>query len=172
MLIKKFEKDNFKMYDLIDLCAESINYCCSKNYSDEQIKYWTEHLIPDIFKEIYKNPENYSGFVSIEENEIAGICFLDLKNSKIKCLYVKPKFLRQKIGQKLMLKIEETAEIKGIKELELDASINAIDFYKSMTYLEIGPTSCSCPSCTVPEIPSLKMKKGLKTQIVQNLTDR
>lgn len=161
MIIQRYEKDIFNISDLIDLCTESIVYCCRNDYSKEQIDYWKEHLIPDILRSINLHSENYSGLVAIENEEIAGICFLDLTDNKIKGLYVKPIFLNKKIGKKLMIEIEKLAKLKGINDLELDASINAVEFYKSIGYSPVCKTSCSIASCTVPEVPSIKMKKGL-----------
>lgn len=165
MIIQKFINEKFDINKLIDLCKASIEYCCSKDYEKGQINYWKENLIPDMFKSIEQNPQNYLGFVATENSQITGTCFLDLKNNKIKGLYVKPEFLGKKIGKQIMLKTEEEASKLGIKELELDASLNAIGFYKSIGYMEIQSTSCSVTSCTVPEVPGMKMKKLFKANI-------
>jgi N-acetylglutamate synthase-like GNAT family acetyltransferase len=152
MLIKKFKIEDIE--ELIKLSIESVEYCCINDYNSKAIQYWKTILIPNIFQKIEKTPNDFLGLVASIKSEIVGCCFLDLTNQNIKGLYIKPKFLRQQIGKKLMLKIEEEAKNKGITQIFLDASINAIKFYESIGYLK-GQASY----CTVPEVPSIKMKK-------------
>lgn len=151
---------NFKIEDieeLIDLSAKSVSCCCTKDYSQEQIIHWSTILVPAIFKRIKQNPNEFLGLVSVNQSEITGCCFLDLVSRNVKCLYVKPEFTGQKIGKKLMLKLEEEVKRKNIKEIELDASINAIKFYESLGYSGVESNGC-----TVTEVPSIKMKKYLE----------
>lgn len=152
MEIREFKTDEIDK--LIDLSVESINACCTKDYSGEQIKYWGTISVPKIFKQIKENPDSFLGLVSTVQSEISGCCFFDLINKDIKCLYVKPKFLNQKVGKNLMFKIEELAKERNINEVELDASFNAIKFYESLGYSQIKSDKCT-------KIPSVKMKKDL-----------
>lgn len=153
MQIKNFQLQ--KIDKIIELSCDSIDFFCSKNYSSEQIKIWKDRLIPDIFAEIASNMEDYYGIVAVSGEQICGVCFLDLKHSKVKALYVHPDFFGQNVGKKLMVKIEEIAQSKGLEELCLDASHNAIAFYERVGYKKISTTFC-----TVPEVPSIKMQKN------------
>lgn len=150
---------NFKIEDieeLIDLSAKSVSHCCTRDYSPEQIRHWSEILVPAIFKRIKQTPDNFLGIVSTNQSEVTGCCFIDLISRNVKCLYVKPGFTGQKIGKRLMTKIEEEIKEKNIKEIELDASINAVKFYESLGYSKVESDGCA-----VPEVPSIKMKKYL-----------
>src|SRR3989344_4106288 len=56
---------------------------------------------------------------------------------KIESILVSPEFQNQGIGQELMTKVEEWAEKKGIKEIELGVfgfNENAISFYEKTGY--------------------------------------
>lgn len=153
MEIREFEIEDID--NLIDLSVKSVSYCCTKDYSQEQVEYWNTISIPAIFNRIKQNPDNFLGLVSVVQSEIAGCCFLDLTSKNVKSLYVKPEFLRQKIGKTLMFKIEEAAKVKNIKEIEIDSSINALKFYETLGYSKVESDRCT-------EVPSVKMKKYIK----------
>ena len=60
---------------------------------------------------------------------------LDLANNEIGALFVLPGFTGRGIGKQVLVYLEALARELGIKEVILDATLNAADFYRRCGYV-------------------------------------
>jgi len=101
-------------------------------YTPEEIQSWA----------IPKNPENYEDgirtrefFVAEEDGIIMGFGVLNPESGEVEAVYVSPAAGRRGIGLELLRKLEERARALGLGMLSLNASLNAVPFYKRAGYL-------------------------------------
>jgi predicted GNAT family N-acyltransferase len=64
-------------------------------------------------------------------------------------------FRRSGIGSKMLKKLEDDAIKQGANQIILNARENAVPFYKSLGYFEVGPYESDI------QIPHLRMEKKI-----------
>lgn len=116
---------------IFELHVDSIKSLCSDYYPKNSISEWIES----------RNPENYKNIsefeiliVGEERREIVGFGLLHIKNRFIKSLFISPKHVGKNYGKFLLNNMEEIAKDHAIDELFLNATLNAIEFYRRMGY--------------------------------------
>jgi ribosomal protein S18 acetylase RimI-like enzyme len=67
--------------------------------------------------------------------------FAELSGNYIRAVYVRTKYIRQGIGSALLIALEKEAFSRGIREVHLDSSVNAIGFYESHGYRCVKQTT-------------------------------
>jgi putative acetyltransferase len=109
----------------------SIREVCRTHYSERELQMWTEVLKPDRYEEqISKGPF----YVAVEDETIIAFGNLNKKSGEIEALYVDPEHLRQGVGIKILLALENEALDSGLKRLSLTSSLNAVGFYEMAGY--------------------------------------
>ncbi|HEY7091315.1 MAG TPA: GNAT family N-acetyltransferase [Tepidisphaeraceae bacterium] len=86
------------------------------------------------------------------------------KSSELRAVYVDPEFTHQRIGSAITHHLEDLAASRGVKELTMDASVNAEEFYRKLGYtvVERGlhrlpsglQMACAKMSKTLPPSPN------------------
>jgi N-acetylglutamate synthase-like GNAT family acetyltransferase len=71
---------------------------------------------------------------------------LDLDNSEIGAIFVLPGFMQQGIGLKMLSHLECLARELGLKAVNLDATLNAADFYRRCGFVGDEPSIYHSPS--------------------------
>ncbi|AHZ73033.1 hypothetical protein OU5_5954 [Pseudomonas mandelii JR-1] len=71
---------------------------------------------------------------------------LDLDNSEIGAIFVLPGFMQQGIGLKMLSHLECLARELGLKAVNLDATLNATDFYRRCGFVGDEPAVYHAPS--------------------------
>ena len=75
--------------------------------------------------------------VLVEEHQGQVLAFgqLDPTTSVIEAIYVHPSRSRQGVGMGMLQALEAVAGTRGIRELVLEASLNAVEFYERAGYV-------------------------------------
>jgi GNAT superfamily N-acetyltransferase len=73
--------------------------------------------------------------VGVENDEVIGMGALD--GNKIKRMYVNRRCRHQGIGRKIHELLESEARNRGVKQLELVSSLNAVGFYTKLGYKSV-----------------------------------
>ena len=125
--IRKFkDKDAIEASNLIRKALSVVN---SKFYPKLVIDFMCNEFSPEFLIKISKEREF---FIAFEKTKIIGT--ITLINDYIGTVFVNPEFHHKGIGKKLMESIENLAREKRIKNLRLESSINAVDFYEKLGY--------------------------------------
>lgn len=102
------------------------------HYSEAQINGWCGD----------RGPENYlrpiaEQFTVVAEvfGEIAGFAQLSIPDATIEAVYVHPQHAKQGIGMRLLTALETAARSADLPLLRLQASLNAVPFYKAAGYV-------------------------------------
>ena len=111
-----------------DLHARSVRTLCWDHYTREQIFGWLRNSTLAKFRKRLQLHRSYVGEI---DREIIGYVRWNPTSNELCSIFVDPDFVRQGIGRKLMGVAYKDAESFGVKELWLDASLNAVPFYKA-----------------------------------------
>ncbi len=99
----------------------------------------------------------------VEEVDDGIVAFgqLNRETALVEAVYVSPSQSRQGIGLKVLRALEAMAASHGIKALTLEASLNAVEFYRRAGYVpveEVKPSSNPKPSSA-----TLRMRHAITT---------
>ena len=112
---------------VIVLFKDSVVNTCKNDYLKEAIDAWIDCFDEDRLNKIFL--ENYS-IVATIDNEIVGFGDIDIKDSYLNCLYVKPTYQRQGIATLICDKLEKQVNSR----IEVHASITALNFFLKRNY--------------------------------------
>ena len=114
------------------LRVESIKGLASAHYPQAEIESWCGTRSP----EAYHSPiELKVVLVDEQEGQIVAFGQLDLATAFIEAIYVHPLQSRQGLGLKMLRALEAIAASNEIRELVLEASLNAVEFYQHAGYV-------------------------------------
>lgn len=105
-----------------------------KYYTKLEIDTWASTPKPNNFDVVIQKLDWY---IAEEDGAIAGSGFLDRDTGEIGGIFVSPNFQRKKIGLQILNHLEEIAKEHKIGMLYLDATLNAVAFYKAAGYFTI-----------------------------------
>nr|MDE2346107.1 GNAT family N-acetyltransferase [Gammaproteobacteria bacterium] len=100
---------------------------CAGFYPDETLKIWAETPPSDQFKQTLAS----DCYVAIMDACIAGMGMLNLQSGKVDAMFVDPQHMRRGIGKQILTLLEKLAREQGVGKLHLDASLNAVPFYRA-----------------------------------------
>ena len=117
--------------EIIELEKLAIQNLCQDKYDAQKFDILTRNMRPISF-------DDEIMFVAEENNLIVGFASLLSYRKILRTLYVKPKFLKQQIGVKLLKAIEKEAAKHQIKTLKVTPSLSERGFYTGLGYEEIA----------------------------------
>jgi len=92
--------------------------------------------------------------VATDEGTVVGMGALD--GDSIKRMYVGPERRGEGIGKGIYEKIEAEARRRGLASLELEASLNAVGFYRGMGYSRVREKVCDLGGATMTNVVMTK----------------
>jgi putative acetyltransferase len=117
----------------------SVRGLAANHYPPAVIDDWASTFVDDGAVERFQlNPDRELRLVADQNGAIVGIGALVLVTNELRACYVTPHIVRQGIGTALVRAIENLAHDHGLLHLQLDASINAEPFYRSLGYTAIS----------------------------------
>ena len=138
-----------------ELRRSAIRAGCVGYYTSDQIHAWTNPLSdPGLQTPV---PEHFY-FAKID-GEIVGCCSFEVAPGRIDGMAVSPSHFRRGIGRAMMQHIERIARDLGVRLLTLDASLNAVDFYRSQGFQGAVADSYQSPRGVILEC--VPMSKSL-----------
>jgi N-acetylglutamate synthase-like GNAT family acetyltransferase len=100
-------------------------------YTAEEIESWSRPRTIANYEELIRTREF---LVAEAQNGIVGFGVLNRSSSVIEAVYVAPVASGRGIGMELMRELEARAASLGLKQLQLNASLNAVPFYRKAGY--------------------------------------
>jgi N-acetylglutamate synthase-like GNAT family acetyltransferase len=101
-------------------------------YTPEEIQAWA---IPKKLESYEESIRGKEFFVAEEDGIILGFSVLNQESAVVEAVYVSPGAGRRGIGLELLKELEERARALGLRVLRLNASLNAVSFYKRAGYV-------------------------------------
>lgn len=121
--------------EIAELYRDTIIAVDAKDYTEEQIGAWSSTWNNQ--EGWVRRLEDQYFYVALIENKIVGFASVD-KFGYFDLLYVHKDFQNQGIATKLAAKIEETAKDLDVKELTVQASVNAKPLFEHLGYKVTG----------------------------------
>lgn len=149
MIVKAKKKD---MHFIVRLHRQSVWKLNKDHYSKTQLRGWTAKktfmfkkffLFGNLY--VYKEDDKIIGFVNYKKNEVWG-------------LYLSPEAKGKGIGKKLLLFAENNMKKSKAKEVVLESSLMAVNFYEHMGYVKIKENQRTFGGV---KVTSVEMKKKL-----------
>ena len=97
------------------------------HYTSEELESWAKPKEPQSYDDAIRTKQCYVASVN---NVIVGFGVLNQLRSEIEAVYVSPDGKGQGTGMKIISALEKKALELGLRKLTLNASLNAVDFYK------------------------------------------
>ncbi|MEH2195199.1 MAG: GNAT family N-acetyltransferase [Nostoc sp.] len=126
MIIRGYKiSDTKEIMKLFYDTIHEINIC---DYTQEQVDAWaTKNIDYEVW---HKRLQAKLPYIAEKNGEIVGFGELEA-DGHIDCFYCHSKYQRQGIGSKLLIYIENTAKLQGIKRLYAEVSITAKPFFET-----------------------------------------
>jgi GNAT superfamily N-acetyltransferase len=141
------------------ICAvhvRAIRETCSRSYAPEQVSAWASLLSPDAYTTVLKERVL---LVATDEGDVVGFGQLNPGTGEVDAVYVLPDRQGQGIGRLLLAELEAEARARGIRMLELSATLNAVPFYTQAGYAQRHVAVHRLP--TGMELECVRMSKEL-----------
>lgn len=126
--------------DAEDICrvhVASIRELGRDYYSEKAVEAWASYPDPETYSLGGDAPDEH--FVVAErDDEIAGFAKLALDVPEVDQVYVHPEHVRSGVGSALLSHLEDVAGANDVGSLSVEASRNAVPFYRSAGYERIG----------------------------------
>ena len=114
-----------------DIRRAAIRSQCIGAYTAEQMALWTRGKAEDGYSALMEKPF-YLGWI---DDEPVATGMLDLANNEVGALFVLPQFIGRGYGKAMLDHLEDVARALEIKEVVLDATLNAASFYRACGYV-------------------------------------
>ncbi|MDX6583068.1 MAG: hypothetical protein QOI10_2252 [Solirubrobacterales bacterium] len=143
---------------LAALHRSSITAHCSAAYTDAQINAWTAMLRPEAYSALIRDAAVLV-VTDDAENRLVGVGVCSPEIGLINATYVERSNTRRGVGRTLMNAMESLLLDAGRREARLDATLNALAFYRSLGYG--GEVSAVSRLPSGIELPCVAMSKRL-----------
>jgi putative acetyltransferase len=109
-------------------------------YPAEIVEAWAAVVVPDTVRELALRIATRAELVVVADaaGAIAGFGSIAPDTSELLAVYVAPDFGGRGIGSRIVASLEDLARRQQIRQLSLDASLNAEAFYLKHGYVVIG----------------------------------
>jgi len=116
----------------------SIRGLGTASYTPEEVDSWAAHLTVTP-KRYLPAIERSDVLLAVAGPDVVG--FAALNGQEVSAVYVSPTHTRHGVGRMLMDELIRLASERGIEDLHLNASMNAIPFYEAMGFAAIESTT-------------------------------
>jgi N-acetylglutamate synthase-like GNAT family acetyltransferase len=128
--------------DAEEICivlVRSIREICGPDYGNDEevLQRWTQNKKPDKIRDRLQLPERMYYVAESCDGALLGVGCLHREGKVLLC-YVHPEALRGGIGSSLLQCMEAKARELSLKELTLESTITALDFYRRNGYQDDG----------------------------------
>ncbi len=147
--------------DIMNIHSLAVFETSAAFYPDETVRNWASPMTPEMEKKYIDAIETSDDIIVVAKinGRTVGFGWVAPKLSELRAVYVHPDFGRQGVGAQIVADLERLVVERGLKELELIASLNAEKFYLKHGYVKTG--NCEHKIRAGHLMPCVKMRKIL-----------
>ncbi|WP_114239773.1 GNAT family N-acetyltransferase [Dyella sp. C9] len=139
------------------LRREAILARCRGHYPDADLARWTGGEMSATFAG--RVAEQFH--VAIADGQVVGSGMVDLSTGKIDAVFVRPAYMGRGVGRALVAHLECLAKAAGLYSLQLESTLNAAPFYRSLGFEGDGQSIYeSSLGVSLPCVPMTKRLGG------------
>jgi GNAT superfamily N-acetyltransferase len=135
---------------------DAIRAQCRDHYPWRDLETWTSGQMSETFTRRVAE----QCYVAALDGRDIGTGMIDLATGKIDAVFVLPEFARRGVGRALMAHLEDLAIGSGLGTIHLDATLNAVSFYRAMGFegekMAVYASSLGVSLACVPMIKHLR----------------
>lgn len=131
LVIRQATADDAARRDRIHF--SSVHRLAPQWYSQEQVAGWSRRKRPDPERLLAQLRKGDAIFIAVLGSRRVG--FSELSGDYVRAVYVRANYTGRGFGSALLKAVERAAWRRGIHDVHLDSSINAIPFYESRGYV-------------------------------------
>ena len=125
-----------------DIRRLAIRHQCIGAYTEQQMLDWTKGTAEDGYDTLMAK----HFYLVCTEGEPVATGMLDLEQREIGAIFIRPDFMQRGLGKRVLFFLEDLARELGLAEVCLDATLNAVDFYRRCGYIGEGSAVYQSPS--------------------------
>ena len=103
---------------------------CRDHYPWQDLEKWTSGEMSETFAKRVAD----QFYVAVTPEQIVGTGMIDLATGKIDAVFVEPEYMGRGVGRAIMAHLEGLAISGGLRDIHLDATLNAAPFYRAMGF--------------------------------------
>jgi putative acetyltransferase len=147
--------------DIMNIHTLAVFETAAASYPEEIVRNWDSPMTPEMEKKYIDAIETNDEIIVVAKinGRTVGFGWVVPKLNELRAIYVHPDFGRQGVGAQIVADLERLAAERGLKELELIASLNAEKFYFKHGFVKIG--NCEHKIRSGHVMPCVKMRKIL-----------
>jgi GNAT superfamily N-acetyltransferase len=138
-----------------DIRRHAIEAQCGTCYTAEEVQAWAGVPLTDWFRELVESRFH----LLCNGAQVVGTGMLDLQTGEVGAIFVLPERMQQGVGRRMLDHLECLALQAGLQEVNLEATLNAVEFYRRCGY--VGETPASYRSGSGLLLACLPMRKAL-----------
>ena len=123
---------------IADVHVRAIREVCSKSYAAHQIEAWVSGKCPELYLDAIATKPF---FVAVLNDDVVGFAQLNPEAGEVKAVYVRPDCVGRGVGRLLLQTLEDAARVRALTLLKVQASLNAVEFYRAQGYVLEDVTS-------------------------------
>lgn len=132
IVVRRMRPDEARIY--LDVVNSAIRGLAGSDYSPEAIAGWLVPMDDSTLADFEANEDHEIRLIAELNREPVAIGALVVERSELRACYVRPEAARRGCGSAVVREIETMARERGLRHLELAASLNAEPFYRSLGY--------------------------------------
>ncbi len=99
-------------------------------------------------------------YVATIAGTVVGTGMVNLESGKVDAIFVHPNYMRCGIGRQIMLHLEQYALDTGLTQLNLESTLNAVTFYRSLGF--VGDAIAKYVSARGFSLNCIPMRKNIR----------
>ncbi len=125
---------------ICDVLIRSVHEVCAPDYGNDPaiLDSWCSNKSPESIAKWIRNPDNFFIVAELVPQGIVGAALYSRTEASIHLCYLVPEGLHRGIGSRLLFSMEAEARRLGHRQITLDSSITAHEFYKLHGYEDNG----------------------------------
>jgi putative acetyltransferase len=135
----------------------AIRVTCRSHYSADDVELWAGRLTVESYDDAMTRRD---ALVVEEDGRVLGFGVLDVEGAELRAVYVHPDAAGRSLGRRLLAALEAIARLRGLRDVRLDSSLNAIGFYTAAGWQRVGSSCRTYPGGR--DIPCGAMTKTLR----------
>lgn len=117
-----------------EIRRQAIRAQCGDHYPRRDLEIWTSGEMSEVFASRVAD----QFYVAVMDEHVVGTGMIDLAKGRIDAVFVAPGHMRRGVGRALMEHLEGLAIDAGLPDIHLDATLNAVPFYRTMGFAGEG----------------------------------
>jgi putative acetyltransferase len=132
VIVRPMQADEARRF--LEIHHASVRGLAAKDYAPAVIEAWAAPITNERLQRFLQNRDGETRLIAMMDGEAVGIGAIVVANSELRACYVLPSAAPRGVGAAIVAEIERLAREHGLRELQLESSLNAEPFYMALGY--------------------------------------